>query len=91
MGCSLSVFFASIGRELCMLVLSRKRGESIVVDHEITITVVETSRGRVQLGIDAPAHVTIHREEIHRRIHGALAPVRPSLDSTAALAAVIGQ
>jgi carbon storage regulator len=74
-----------------MLVLSRKRGESIVVDGEITITVVENCRGRVQLGIDAPAHVTIHREEIHRRIHGALAPVGQSLDSTTAVTAAIGQ
>ena len=51
-----------------MLVLSRKQGESIVIDRGISITVVSISRGRVQLGIDAPKYMTVHREEVYRRI-----------------------
>jgi carbon storage regulator len=51
-----------------MLVLSRKHGQSIVVGSEITITVVAIGRGRVQLGVTAPFDVTVHREEIQRRI-----------------------
>lgn len=51
-----------------MLVLSRKHGESIRIHDEIVITVVQLSRGRVQLGIEAPPDVPIHREEVFRRM-----------------------
>jgi carbon storage regulator len=51
-----------------MLVLSRKHGQSIIVNGDITITVVAIDRGRVQLGVTAPFNVTIHREEVQRRI-----------------------
>jgi carbon storage regulator len=52
-----------------MLVLSRKAGQSIVIAGNIVVNVVEIGRGRVQLGVSAPAHLSIHREEIHRRIN----------------------
>ena len=51
-----------------MLVLSRKEDQSIVIGGEIVISVVDIGRGRVQLGVTAPPHMTVHREEIHRRI-----------------------
>jgi carbon storage regulator len=51
-----------------MLVLSRKIGQTIVVNGDITVTVIEIGRGRVQLGICAPRETTIHREEVYRRI-----------------------
>ena len=51
-----------------MLVLSRRKGESIVVAGEIEVRVVEIGRGRVHIGVVAPPHLTIHREEVHRRI-----------------------
>jgi carbon storage regulator len=51
-----------------MLVLSRKHGQSIIVNGDITITVVAIDRGRVQLGVTAPFNVTVHREEVQRRI-----------------------
>lgn len=51
-----------------MLVLSRKSGQSVVIDGTITIHVVKVDRGRVQLGISAPSDVVIHRQEIYQRI-----------------------
>jgi carbon storage regulator len=51
-----------------MLVLSRKQGQSIVIANDIVISVVDIGHGRVQIGVTAPAHLPIHREEIHRRI-----------------------
>lgn len=51
-----------------MLVLSRKDGEGIRVGDEIVITIVSTSGGQVRLGIEAPAQITIHREEIYDKI-----------------------
>ena len=51
-----------------MLVLSRKRNESIVIDGSIVITVVEIRGDKVRLGIEAPREVPIHRKEIFAAI-----------------------
>jgi len=47
-----------------MLVLSRKRNESVVINSNIVVTVVEVRGDRVRLGIQAPRDVPIHRSEI---------------------------
>jgi carbon storage regulator len=51
-----------------MLMLSRKMGESIVVNDDILITVVDVGRGRVQIGVKAPSYVPVYRAEIVRRM-----------------------
>lgn len=51
-----------------MLVLSRKKNESIVIDENIVITVVEIRGDKVRLGIQAPKEVPIHRNEIYEAI-----------------------
>ncbi len=52
-----------------MLVLSRKKNESIVIDNNITITVVEIRGDKVRLGIVAPKEVPVHRQEVFDLIH----------------------
>ena len=47
-----------------MLVLSRKKNESVVVNDNITIVVVEIRGDKVRLGIEAPKDVPVHRKEI---------------------------
>jgi len=47
-----------------MLVLSRKKDESIVINNEITIVVVEIRGDKVRLGIEAPKDVPVHRREV---------------------------
>lgn len=47
-----------------MLVLSRKLNEKIVIDGNIVITVVKIDRNQVRIGIEAPGHVGVFREEI---------------------------
>jgi len=47
-----------------MLVLSRKLNEKIVIDGGIIITVVKMDRNQVRLGIEAPGHIPVYREEI---------------------------
>ncbi|MGL4595640.1 MAG: carbon storage regulator CsrA [Thermoguttaceae bacterium] len=51
-----------------MLVLSRKKNESVVIDGAITIVVVEIRGDKVRLGIDAPKDVPVHRKEIYDAI-----------------------
>lgn len=57
-----------------MLVLTRKVGERIHIGDDVVLTVVRIQGDKVRLGIDAPAHVAVHREEVHRRLNSA-APV----------------
>lgn len=47
-----------------MLVLSRKINEKIVIDGNITVVVVSVERNKVKLGIEAPHHVDVMREEL---------------------------
>jgi carbon storage regulator len=47
-----------------MLVLSRKLNEKIIIDGGIVITVVKIDRNQVRIGIEAPGHVPVFREEI---------------------------
>jgi carbon storage regulator len=47
-----------------MLVLSRKRLQGLQIGPDIRITVVKLDRGMVRLGIEAPGHVSVVREEL---------------------------
>lgn len=53
-----------------MLVLSRKRNESIIISDNIRITVVDIRGDKVRLGIEAPKDVPVHRQEVYEAIHG---------------------
>jgi len=50
-----------------MLVLGRKENQRLIIDGRIVVTVVRASNGNVRLGIEAPSHVSVQREEIIRR------------------------
>ena len=52
-----------------MLVLSRKKNESIIINDNITLTVIEIRGDKVRLGIEAPKDVTVHRREVYDAIH----------------------
>jgi carbon storage regulator len=53
-----------------MLVLSRKKNESIVINNDVIVTVVEIRGDKVRLGIVAPKEVPVHRQEVYDAIHG---------------------
>jgi len=57
-----------------MLVLSRKKNESIVINNDITIVVVEIRGDKVRLGVEAPKEVPVHRREVYDAIQRANAP-----------------
>ena len=57
-----------------MLVLSRKIGERVCIDSDISFVVVEVTGNRVRIGIDAPEHIRIIREELYDPLARSPAP-----------------
>ena len=51
-----------------MLVLSRHRDESIMIGDEIVVTIVDIRGDKVRLGINAPASIPVHRQEVFEAI-----------------------
>lgn len=51
-----------------MLILTRRVGESIIINDNVTVSILAVKGNQVRLGIKAPADVTVHREEIYRWI-----------------------
>ena len=51
-----------------MLVLSRKKGESVIIRENIVVTVVDIRGDKVRLGIEAPKDVLVHRREVYDAI-----------------------
>ena len=51
-----------------MLVLSRKLKESIVINHDIVVTVLGVQGDRVRLGIEAPGEIPVHRQEVYDKM-----------------------
>jgi carbon storage regulator len=51
-----------------MLVLTRRRGESLTIGPDIRVVVLGLKNGQVRLGIEAPPSVKVHREEVYVRI-----------------------
>jgi carbon storage regulator len=51
-----------------MLVLTRKTGQKLIIANDIEITILETKGEAVKIGIDAPKHISIYREEIYEEI-----------------------
>ena len=51
-----------------MLILTRKVNESLIIGDDVRLTILGIKGNQIRVGIDAPSHVSIHREEIYLRI-----------------------
>ncbi|MFO7766126.1 MAG: carbon storage regulator CsrA [Pelovirga sp.] len=51
-----------------MLVLTRKAEEGIIIDDDVKITIIEIKGGSIRIGIDAPRHMKVHRQEVYDKI-----------------------
>ncbi len=51
-----------------MLILTRRVNETVMIGDEITVTVLSINNNQVRLGVNAPRHVPVHREEIYEKI-----------------------
>ncbi len=51
-----------------MLILTRKVGERLIIGDDIAVTVLSVKGNQVRVGVQAPASIAVHREEIYNRI-----------------------
>ena len=57
-----------VKRGIKLLVLSRRRDQTLVIGDNVEVTVLEIKGGQVRLGINAPKAVPVHRGEIHAKV-----------------------
>lgn len=51
-----------------MLILTRNVGESIIIGDDIKITVLRSQNSETRIGIEAPRHIPVHRDEVYQKI-----------------------
>mgnify|MGYP003928112773 CR=1 FL=1 len=61
-----------------MLIFTRRIGEFIRIGDDIRVQVIEIKGRQVRLGIEAPSHISVHREEVYLRIKGLSPPTSPT-------------
>ena len=61
-----------------MLILTRRIGETLMIGDEVTVTVLGVKGNQVRLGVNAPKHVAVHREEIYSQIQAEKSEKEPS-------------
>ena len=72
-----------------MLALTRKKGEALVINNNIEITVLEIRGDQIKLGITAPKDVTVYRKEVYLQIQKENQEAI-SLDGIEALKGILG-
>jgi len=68
----------SIQEDVIMLVLTRKRSETILIGDDIIVKVLKTGKGAIKIGIEAPRHIRVLRGELLEA--DSAAPVEQSID-----------
>jgi carbon storage regulator len=62
-----------------MLILTRRVGETVVIGNDVDVTVLGVKGNQVRLGVKAPREVSVHREEIYKRIKEEPAAEKPEV------------
>ena len=65
-----------------MLVLTRRKGESITIGDDVKIIIVEIDGNQIKLGIEAPREIEIYREELYEKIKGKSFPSKSVIKAT---------
>ncbi len=74
-----------------MLVFTRKKGESLVIGNDVEITILSLGPGSVKVGITAPRHISVHRQEVYEAIRREnLAAARSQIPAADVLRKLVG-
>lgn len=68
-----------------MLVLSRRKGEAVIIGDGIKVTVIDVRGDQIRLGIDAPRSIAVHREEVYEQVLAENAAAARSADPASPL------
>ena len=74
-----------------MLALSRKKGEALMINNDIEITVLEVKGEQVKIGIAAPKEVPVYRKEVYIQIQQANKEAANNVKAVDELASILGQ
>jgi carbon storage regulator len=73
-----------------VLVLTRRAGQSIMIGHDIVVTVLEVRGDQIRLGIRAPREIDVHREEVFRQLQQAnRSSASPNLEALEKLGSIV--
>lgn len=73
-----------------MLALSRKKGEALMINNDIEITILEVKGEQVKIGIAAPKEVPVYRKEVYIQIQEANKEASKNVDAVQQLAGLLG-
>lgn len=74
-----------------MLALSRKKGEALMINNDIEITVLEIKGAQVKIGISAPKEVPVYRKEVYIQIQEANKEASANMEGMEQLASLFGK
>ena len=74
-----------------MLALSRKKGEALMINNDIEITILEVKGEQVKIGIAAPKEVPVYRKEVYIQIQQANKEAANNVKAVDELASILGQ
>lgn len=74
-----------------MLALSRKKGEALMINNDIEITVLDIKGEQVKIGISAPKEVPVYRKEVYVQIQEANKEALTNLEGMEQLASLFGK
>jgi carbon storage regulator len=82
--------FRNKKRGFFMLILSRKLNEKIKIGEDITLTVIELRGDQVKIGVEAPKHVKVFRQEVFNAIQNENKAAADSSENLTALSGILG-